>query len=82
MVMVEVEVPGLRKTYDFRLNDEAKIDDVIEEICTIICQKEKGDVLLRTRDMILSVVSNGIIMNNMYKLSEYNVLDGMKLMLV
>jgi hypothetical protein len=82
MVMVEVEVPGLRKTYDFRLNDEAKIDDVIEEICSIICQKEKGDVLLRTRDMMLSAISNGIIMNNMYTLGDYNILDGMKLMLI
>ena len=82
MVMVEIDIPSLKKSYDFRLKEDIKIDEIIEEVCMIICQKEKKDVLLRTRDMILASVFNGIIMNNMYTLEDYNVHDGDMLMLI
>ena len=82
MIMVEIEIPSLKKSYDFRLKDDTKIDEIIDEVCEIICQKEKKDVLLRTRDMMLSSISNGIIMNNMYTLGDYNVHDGAMLMLI
>ena len=82
MVLVEVEVPSLRKTYDFKLNTEEKIENIITEIVLVICQKEKEEVLTRSRDMMLTVLSKGIIMNNNYTLSDYSVVDGMKLLLV
>lgn len=80
--MVEIQVPSLKKTYDFKLNKEVLIDEIIEEVCSVICQKEKKDVLLRTRDMMLSSISDGIIMNNMHTLGDYNVLDGAELILI
>ena len=82
MVLVEVNVPSLRKRYDFKLDKYTRINDLIDEICTIICQKEQKEVIVRTRDMLLAVINKEIIMNNMYSLSDYNVLDGMELMLV
>ena len=82
MVLVEVGVPSLRKKYDFKLDKHTSINDLIDEICAIICQKEQSEVIVRTRDMLLSVVNKEIIMNNMYSLADYNVVDGMELMLV
>ena len=58
------------------------IDDLIDEMCVIVCQKEKGEVLVRKNDMILALVTKGIIMNNIYTLSDYNAFDGTKLMLI
>ena len=82
MIYAEVEIPSLRKSYDFKLDESIKIDDLIDELCIIICQKEKGEVLVRTTDMILALVNKGIIMNNRYTLADYNAFDGTKLMLV
>lgn len=82
MIYAEVEIPSLRRSYDFKLDENTKIDDLIDEMCVIVCQKEKGEVLVRKNDMILALVSKGIIMNNIYTLSDYNAFDGTKLMLI
>ena len=82
MIYAEVEIPSLRKCYDFKLDENRKIDELIDELCEVICQKEKGEVLVRKADMILALVTKGIIMNNIYTLADYNAFDGTKLMLV
>jgi uncharacterized ubiquitin-like protein YukD len=82
MIYAEVEIPSLRRSYDFKLDENTKIDDLIDEMCVIVCQKEKGEVLVRKNDMILALVTKGIIMNNIYTLSDYNAFDGTKLMLI
>lgn len=82
MIYADVEIPSLRRSYDFKLDENTKIDDLIDEMCVIVCQKEKGEVLVRKNDMILALVTKGIIMNNIYTLSDYNAFDGTKLMLI
>lgn len=48
MVLVDVYVPAVDKTYDFNLDENAKIRVIIEEIAEMIGQKERttiaGDV--------------------------------------
>ena len=40
MILVEIYVACLDKVYDFRLDTCAIIEDVIEDIITIVSQKE------------------------------------------
>ncbi len=48
MIIVEIKVPALDKTYDFQLEENVPLGDVRREIGEIICRKEqlslKGDV--------------------------------------
>lgn len=82
MVLVEIFVPGLRKSYDFKLSTNVIIDELIEEICVVICQKERANVIDRRQDMVLVVEDMEVIMNNGMKLSDYQVKEGMRLILL
>lgn len=48
MIIVEIKVPALDKTYDFQLEENVPLKDVGREIGEIICRKEQlsleGDV--------------------------------------
>ncbi len=48
MIIVEIKVPALDKTYDFQLEENVPLKDVRREIGEIICRKEQlsleGDV--------------------------------------
>lgn len=48
MVLVDIFVPSLDKTYNFSLNEHVPVSSIVEEITEIIEQKErstyKGDV--------------------------------------
>ena len=81
MVLVEVYVPGLRKSFDFNLSTNVIIDELIDEICLVICQREQKDVIERKHDMVLAIEDAEIIMNNRMMLSDYQVKEGMRLIL-
>lgn len=40
MLLVEVMVPALGRRYDFELEESARVDVIIREMVTVICQKE------------------------------------------
>ena len=82
MVLVEIYVAAIDKNYDFRLDTTAAIGDVIEEICDVVNQKEDNEVKFDRDNLVLSVVSNEIVMNRSLTLNDYNVISGMKLILV
>lgn len=48
MIIVEIKVPALDKTYDFQLEENVPLGELRKEIGEIICRKEqlslKGDV--------------------------------------
>lgn len=41
MIFVDVEVPILGKVYDFQIEEEVLLGEVIEEISAMICHKEQ-----------------------------------------
>lgn len=40
MVILEIDVPIIQKTYDFMIDENTLVSSVIEEIAELICQKE------------------------------------------
>ena len=42
MILVDIYVPGANQTYDFNLDENAKIELLLEEIAGMICQKEQS----------------------------------------
>lgn len=81
MVLVEIYVACVDKSYDFRLDRNVRIEEIIEEIITIVSGKEDINLYAYKENMTLSNVSKETIMNKQLTLSDYNVVDGMKLIL-
>lgn len=57
MIIVDIYVPAMDKTYDFKLDEDEKVQVLTEEIIEMICQKEQSvlkgdmkDVILCSRD--------------------------------
>lgn len=45
MILIDVEVPMMGKSYDCFLDENAKVKSTIESLCEMICQKEQCDFL-------------------------------------
>lgn len=45
MILVDIFVPSVDKTYDFQLNDSIPIKLVIEEIVEMVGQKEQSEIV-------------------------------------
>lgn len=43
MILVDVEVPMMGKSYDCLLDENSKVKSTIESLCEMICQKEQCD---------------------------------------
>ena len=82
MVLVEIYVACVDKTYDFRLDTKSVIKNVIDEIIIVVSQKEDMELNIDKEHITLSIVSKKIVMNKSLTLDDYNVVQGMKLMLV
>ncbi|MBE6984373.1 MAG: hypothetical protein E7434_01940 [Ruminococcaceae bacterium] len=53
MIMVEIYVPLLQKTYDFSLDETVEVRMLLEEIAEIICQKERWPRLESANKLLL-----------------------------
>ena len=53
MILVDIYVPSLDKTYDFQLNEHVVINTVIEEISDMIGQKEHSKVVGGVSNLML-----------------------------
>jgi uncharacterized ubiquitin-like protein YukD len=82
MILVEIYIACIDKSYDFRLEKTATVEDIIEEIITVVSQKEDIALNINKEELTLSIVSKEIIMNGALTLADYNVKQGMKLILV
>ena len=82
MVLVEIYVACVDKTYDFRLDTKSIIKDVIDEIIIVVRPKQNMELNKDKEHITLSIVSKKIVMNKSLTLDDYNVVQGMKLMLV
>ena len=82
MVLVEIYVACVDKTYDFRLDTKSVIKNVIDEIIIVVSQKEDIELTIDKEHITLSIVSKKIVMNKSLTLDDYNVVQGMQLMLV
>lgn len=53
MIHVVINLPMLDKSFDFRLEEDAKIEEVTEEIAEVVCQHEQCTLAGQQEDLIL-----------------------------
>lgn len=82
MILVDVYVPSVEKTYDFQLNEAITVDVLIEEISEMIGQKEHSEVKGMVSGLILCEKSSRRVLNKNMTLAELGIITGNSLILV
>lgn len=82
MIMVDVYVPAFDKEYDFCLNQNVRIDTVIEEISEMIARKERSKIVGNIGELMLCDRQEGKILGRNKTLCVCGVRTGSKLMLL
>lgn len=82
MILVDIYVPGVNQTYDFNVDENARIGLLIEEISGMICQKEQCSLDGSVRELLLVSQNQRRILSEGMTLAHYNISHGDRLMLV
>ena len=81
MIIVEVHALSLGRTYEFKLNEDVAANVIIEEISSVICQKEQCAVKGERSELLVLCDKQQILSSNL-SLYENGVQSGDRLMLV
>ena len=82
MILVDIYVPSVGNTYDFRLDEEEKISAIIEEIRELIGQKEHCQIVGDIKKLMLCSKKNQQILPKHSTLSANGIVTGSSLLLV
>ena len=82
MILVDIWVPAMDKTYDFRLDENMAVGSLVEEIAEAICQKEQCHLEGQTADLTLWRLEQALKLPKAATLRENQVWSGEKLRLV
>ena len=82
MIITEIYVPYLDKTYEFILNEDVAISVAIDEICSVIGEKEQVSIFDSKGNMMLFNADRGAALSSNRSLYESNIANGAKLILV
>lgn len=82
MILVDIFVPTIDNTYDFKLDENTKCGLVKNEIIKLICQKEKFKLEGANIDLFICDSKGRSLLNEEKTLSENGIESGDKLILV
>lgn len=82
MILVDIYVPAVGNTYDFRLDEEEKISAIIEEISELIGQKEHCKIVGDIEQLMLCSQKDRMILPGCSSLAAAGIKTGSSLLLV
>lgn len=82
MILVDIYVPSTGNTYDFQLDEEVPVGNVIEEISEMIGQKEHSRIAGDMTKLMLCAGKSKQILHKEYTLAECHIVTGDSLILV
>lgn len=82
MILVEVFVPSVDKTYDFQLNENVPAGMVIQEISEMVGQQEKTKIVGEVSKICLCSQEQERVMRRGRTLAEQGIVTGNRLILV
>ena len=82
MLVVEIFLPSIGRTYECKLNEDIATHIVIEEISSVICQKEQCEINGNRADLIMVLCEKQQVLSSNLSLYENGVQSGDRLMLV
>lgn len=82
MILVDIYVASLGESFDFRVDETAKIVTVISEISEMLCVKYRTQLNARPEDFMLCSYEGKKILDGQTTLWKNGIQNGSKLMLV
>ena len=82
MIMVDVLIPSVGRKYNFNLEEEAKIAELIAEITEVICQRENCTLEGKADGLHLCSIEQAKILSAEASLRQYGITYGSQLLLV
>lgn len=82
MILVDIYVPLMERTYDFRVDETAKIDILVAELAEMICQKEHWPRPENAKQIVLCDLDTHQIFPEGATLEGMGVSSGHRLMLL
>lgn len=82
MILVDIFVPSVDKTYDFNLNENVSVKMLIDEVSEMICQKERCKIIGNVSDLQLCDKYSQQILPKNRTLMDCGVLTGSSLILI
>ena len=81
MILVDINVYALNRTFDFTLDENSPISAVIEEIAEILSRQENNKGMANVEGLMF-MTSTGDILPSNYSLDMCNIRTGSSLMLI
>ena len=82
MILTDVYVPSVDKTYDFNLNEQVRVQVIIEEIVEMIGQKEHAALQGKIEDILLCDKGGQCVLDRNKTLEDNGIHNGCSLILV
>ena len=82
MIIVNIKGPALEQEYNFSVDENAPVQDLVEEIAELIVQKEGVQFSGRMEDMVLCSSEPGFQCARGSCLNDYGIYGGAELILV
>ena len=81
MVTVDIFIPAINATYDFQLDENTRIQVLIDEIVEILIKKT-GDIMQKKEGFLLCNPESKEIFSRNKTLTDYRIHNGKRLMIV
>lgn len=82
MILVEVYVPAVDDNFDFELDENVPIYQIVGELCEMLGKKMKSSIVSGTNGFMLCAMEQNEILPNERTLYQCKVKDGSRLLLV
>ena len=81
MILVDIQVPKLNRTYDYELDEEMKAGELLTKITQIVTEKEKLKNC-SDEEMLLYDLNREKVLSEFYSLKQQGVKSGDRLYLI
>jgi hypothetical protein len=82
MILVDIYVPSIDRTYDFDLDEYARISELVDEICEMITQTLQGEAKVDSEKMMLCSYDTKSVLPSDSTLYQCRVKTGSHLFIV
>lgn len=82
MILVEVYVPAADEKFDFELDENARVYQIVGELCEMLGKKMKSPVASKTGEFMLCSMEQNVVLSGDNTLYQCKIRDGSKLLLV
>lgn len=82
MILVDIYIPSLDETFDFRIDETAKVTSVVQEISEMMCKKYKTELNEKSEKFFLCSAEQGTILDGESTLGENGIINGSRLYMV